>query len=48
MIVEWDSPLFGLLRGVALEVTAHTVTIFHPLTEIEVPIPRTWLRVTAR
>lgn len=45
MVVEWDSPLFGLLRGVALEVTANIVRVHHPLTEQEVPIPRTWLRV---
>ena len=45
MIVEWDSPLFGRLRGVALEVTTHTVRVHHPLTEQEVPIPRYWLEV---
>jgi len=45
-LVEWDSPLFGFLRGVILEVTPHACRVRHPLTEREVPIPRTWLRVT--
>ena len=44
-VVEWDSPLFGCLRGVVLEVTPHTCRIRHPLTECVVPIPRSWLRV---
>jgi hypothetical protein len=43
-IVEWDSPLFGLLCGVVLEIGSHSVLIHHPLTEQEVFIPRTWLR----
>jgi len=48
MIVEWDSPLFGLLSGMVFEVAPHAVTVFHPLTEREVPIPRTWLKLTTR
>ena len=48
MIVEWESPVVGLLAGVVLEITPHAVMVFHPLTEREVPIPRSWLRVTAR
>ena len=48
MIVEWDSPLFGLLAGVVLEVAPHTVTVLHPLGEHEATIPRAWLRMTTR
>ena len=48
MIVQWDSPLFGLLAGMVLEVASHTVTVFHPLGEHEATIPRTWVRMTAR
>jgi hypothetical protein len=48
MIIEWDSPLFGLLRGVVLEIRSHAVLIHHPLTEREVFIPQSWLRMTTR
>jgi hypothetical protein len=44
VIVEWDSPLFGLLAGVVLEIAPHTITVFHPLGERKATIPRTWLK----
>src|SRR5215510_9521711 len=44
MVIEWDSPLFGLLRGIALEITAQTVLVHHPLTEVDVHLPRTWVK----
>lgn len=43
--VEWDSPLFGLLRGVLIEpVGAAFVRVWHPLTDREAVIPRSWLQ----
>lgn len=45
MVVEWDSPLFGLLSGVVLEVNPHTITVLHPLVEDEATIPRVWLKI---
>ena len=42
-IAEWDSPLFGLVAGVVLEVLPHGVRVLHPLTEIECVIPASWL-----
>ena len=47
-IVEWDSPLFGILSGVALEVSPSGVTVFHPLSETECTIPMSWLRKEPR
>ena len=48
MIVEWDSPLFGILRSVALEVTDQMVLVHHPLTEQEVSLPRNWVKGETR
>ena len=43
-VVTWDSPLFGLLSGVVLEVVNGGITVQHPLTEIPCTIPTGWLR----
>jgi hypothetical protein len=45
-VIEWDSPLFGLLSAVALSVTERTVMGFHPLTEQEASIPLAWVRAS--
>ncbi len=43
--IEWDSPLFGRLRGELLAVCADAhVEIFHPLTQTVAKIPQAWLR----
>ena len=43
--IEWDSPLFGLLRGEVLAVLDdERIEVFHPLTEKRVRIPRAWVR----
>ena len=38
-MVEWDSPIFGLLVGEAVESTASTITVWHPLTDKLMTIP---------
>lgn len=42
-IIEWDSPLFGLLQAVVLEESGSHVMVWHPLTEREAMVPKTWL-----
>ena len=43
--IEWDSPLFGRLRGELLAVREDgLVEVFNPVTETVTPIPREWVR----
>jgi hypothetical protein len=43
-IVTWDSPLFGMLSATVMEDLRDGVLVFHPLTERDCVIPKTWLR----
>jgi hypothetical protein len=42
-VVEWDSPLFGLLRGYLIAVQNNHAVVFHPLTEAPATIPFQWV-----
>ncbi len=42
-VVLWDSPLFGLLSAVVLDEQGDSVTVRHPLTEVEATSPKRWL-----
>ncbi len=43
--IEWDSPLFGRLRGELLGVREDGwLEVFHPLTDKLARIPRAWVR----
>jgi len=44
VVIEWESPLFGLLSASVLEVTNLSVTVQHPLTEHLATIPRAWVK----
>ena len=43
-VVQWDSPLFGLLSGFVHDDHGDRVTVFHPLTEQLATIPKDWMR----
>ncbi len=43
--IEWDSPLFGRLRGELLGFREDgRLEVFHPVTQTVTPIPQTWVR----
>ena len=43
--IEWDSPLFGRLRGELLGVREDgRLEVFNPVTQTVTPIPRAWVR----
>jgi hypothetical protein len=42
-MVEWDSPLFGLLRALILEDKGEYVMVQHPLTNRQAVVPKRWL-----
>ncbi len=43
--IEWDSPLFGRLRGELLGVRDDgRLEVFNPVTQTVTPIPRAWVR----
>ena len=43
--IEWDSPLFGRLRGELLGVREDGwAEVFNPVTETVTPIPPAWVR----
>jgi hypothetical protein len=42
-VATWESPLFGRLSGAVLEDNGQHVTVWHPLAEREVTIPKAWV-----
>ena len=43
-VIQWDSPLFGLLSGLVQDDYGDRVVILHPLTEQVATIPKAWVR----